>query len=54
MGTITEWGLEKTFRKIIGMFAFALWDREQESLTLIRDPVGKKPLYYGWCKTAIS
>lgn len=50
LGAITEWGLEKTLKQIIGMFAFALWDREQESLTLVRDPVGKKPLYYGWCQ----
>ncbi len=50
LGAITEWGLEKTLEHIIGMFAIALWDREQESLTLIRDPVGKKPLYYGWCQ----
>ena len=49
LGAITEWGLEKSLGKIIGMFAFALWDKEQESLTLVRDPVGKKPLYYGWC-----
>ena len=49
LGAITEWGLEKTLEQIIGMFALALWDREQESLTLVRDPVGKKPLYYGWC-----
>ena len=49
LGAITEWGVEKTLKQIIGMFAFALWDKEQESLTLVRDPVGKKPLYYGWC-----
>ena len=49
LGAITEWGIEKTLKQIIGMFAIALWDRERESLTLVRDPVGKKPLYYGWC-----
>ena len=49
LGAITEWGLEKTLRQIIGMFAIALWDCKQETLTLVRDPVGKKPLYYGWC-----
>ena len=50
LGAIMEWGLEKTLANITGMFAFALWDKEQESLTLVRDPVGKKPLYYGWCQ----
>ncbi len=49
LGAVTEWGLEKTLANILGMFAIALWDKEQESLTLVRDPVGKKPLYYGWC-----
>ena len=42
LGAITEWGLEKTLKQLIGMFAIALWDKEQESLTLVRDPVGKK------------
>ena len=50
LGAITEWGLEKTLDSILGMFAFALWDQEHQSLTLVRDPVGKKPLYYGWCQ----
>ena len=49
LGAVTEWGLEKTMANILGMFAIALWDKELESLTLVRDPVGKKPLYYGWC-----
>ncbi len=50
LGAITEWGLDKTLQQLIGMFAIALWDRKQESLTLARDPVGKKPLFYGWCR----
>ncbi len=48
LAAITEWGLEKTLSNILGMFAFALWDQKQQFLTLVRDPVGKKPLYYGW------
>jgi asparagine synthase (glutamine-hydrolysing) len=49
LGAVTEWGLEKNLENILGMFAIALWDKEQEALTLVRDPVGKKPLFYGWC-----
>lgn len=45
---IEAWGLEATLKKSIGMFAIALWDRETNTLTLARDRMGEKPLYYGW------
>jgi len=43
-----EWGIEATLKKTVGMFAIALWDKQERFLTLMRDRMGEKPLYYGW------
>jgi len=42
------WGIEVTLKKLVGMFAFAVWDRKLRSLTLVRDRMGEKPIYFGW------
>jgi asparagine synthase (glutamine-hydrolysing) len=44
---IARWGLKRTLRKCVGMFALGLWDRRDRRLLLARDRFGEKPLYYG-------
>lgn len=48
LATIEAWGLPEALSRAKGMLALALWDRARRELSLARDRVGKKPVYYGW------
>jgi asparagine synthase (glutamine-hydrolysing) len=43
-----RWGVHETLSRLDGMFAIALWDRQERRLWLARDRFGEKPLYYGF------
>jgi len=48
LAAIDRWGVRGALERVNGMFALAVWDRRDGTLTLARDRIGEKPLYYGW------
>ena len=48
LAAIEARGLKAALQRCAGMFALALWDRQERALQLARDRFGEKPLYWGW------
>jgi asparagine synthase (glutamine-hydrolysing) len=49
LAAIAHWGVAGTLQRLNGMFGLALWDIQHRELTLARDRMGEKPVYFGHC-----
>lgn len=53
LAAIAHWGLDDALKAASGMFALAVWDRQEKILSLARDRMGEKPLYWGIARGAL-
>ena len=51
VASIQHWGVEHTLTRLNGMFGFCVWDIKKKELTVARDRLGEKPVYYGQSET---
>jgi asparagine synthase (glutamine-hydrolysing) len=54
LACVTRYGLKNFLPMLDGMFALAIWDKQERQLLLARDPLGEKPLYYGFVGDALA
>lgn len=54
LGLIDRWGVAGALERVTGMFAIAVWDRQEKRLSLARDRFGEKPLYWARCGRGIA